>query len=40
MLWLKGLKDSDNFTVLSRAAALLLVSEFKPAEKQDKLATF
>lgn len=40
MLWLKRLKDSDNFTELPRAAALLLMSEVKPAEKQDKIITF
>jgi len=36
MLWLKRLQDSDNFTVLPRAAALLLVSEVKPAENGTK----
>lgn len=38
MLWLKRLKDPDDFTVLPRAAALFLVSEVKPegGKKRDK----
>lgn len=32
IFWLKRLKDSHHFTVLPRAACLLLVSKVKPAE--------
>ncbi len=39
MLRLKRLKDSYNFAVLPRAAALLLMGEVKPAENGTKKST-
>lgn len=36
MLWLKRLKDSNNFAVLPRPTRLLLMGEVKPAEKGTK----